>query len=74
MAKIVFGAVRAEGLGDISIDEEFGRLENEMLDQDTVTVIAGSHGTLPVSENCCLESCLVERREDAATIFDIDHI
>jgi hypothetical protein len=76
MEKIVFGAVGVEGLGNISIDEEFGRgrLENGVLDHDKVVQIAGSHGTFPVSENCCLKSCLVGRREDATTIFGIGHI
>jgi hypothetical protein len=37
MVKIVFGAVGAEGLRNVSIDKEVGWLENEMLDQDTVT-------------------------------------
>ena len=40
----------AEGLGNISIDEEVGRLENAMLDQDPVTKMAGSHKTLSMSE------------------------
>jgi hypothetical protein len=53
MVKIVFGAVGAEGLGNVSIDEEFGRLKNGMLDQDTVTKMLDSHRTLPVSENRC---------------------
>ena len=46
MMKIVFGAIRAEGLGNISIDEKVWRLENRMLDQDTMTQMAGSHKTL----------------------------
>jgi hypothetical protein len=37
MVKIVFGAVGAEGLRNISIDEKVWRLENKMLDQDTMT-------------------------------------
>ena len=48
--KIVLRVVGAEGLGNISIDEEVGRLENAMLDQDLVTKMAGSHKTLPMSE------------------------
>ena len=48
--KIVLRTVGAEGLGNISIDEEVGRLENAMLDQDLVTKMAGSHKTLPMSE------------------------
>ena len=51
MMKIVLRAVGAEGLGNISINEEVGRLENAMLDQDPVTKMAGSHKTLPMSEN-----------------------
>jgi hypothetical protein len=74
MVKIVFGAVGAEGLGHISIDEEVWRLENEMLDQDTVTQMAVLHRTLPVSEDNWLESYFVGRREDSTTTFDIDHI
>ena len=50
MMKIVLRVVGAEGLGNISIDEEVGRLENAMLDQDLVTKMAGSHKTLPMSE------------------------
>ena len=50
MMKIVFGAVGAEGLGNISIDEKVWRLENRMLDQDTMTQMAGSHKTLLTSE------------------------
>ena len=50
MMKIVLRTVGAEGLGNISIDEEVGRLENAMLDQDLVTKMAGSHKTLPMSE------------------------
>jgi hypothetical protein len=37
MMEIVFGTVGAEGLGNISIDEKVWRLENKMLDQNTVT-------------------------------------
>lgn len=62
MVKVVFGAVRAERLGNISIDEEFGRLMNGMLDQDAVTQVASSHETLPVIGVSCVESCLVEGR------------
>ena len=51
MMKIIFGAVGAEGLGNITINEEVGRLETEMLDQDTVTQMAGSHRTFPMSED-----------------------
>ena len=58
MMKIVFGAVRAERLGNISVNEEFRRLKNGMLDQDTVTQVAGSHETLPVIGVSCVESCL----------------
>ena len=50
MMKIVFSAVGAEGLGNISIDEKVWRLENRMLDQDTMTQMAGSHKTLLTSE------------------------
>jgi hypothetical protein len=50
MMKIVFGTVGAEGLGNISIDEKVWRLENRMLDQDTMTQMAGSHKTLLTSE------------------------
>jgi hypothetical protein len=74
MVKIVFGAVGAEGLRNVSIDEEVGCLENDMLDQGTVTQMADSHRTLPMSEDNCLESCFVERREDVTTTFDTDHI
>ena len=74
MMEIVFGTVGAEGLGNISIDEKVWRLENRMLDQNTVTQMACSHRTLPMSEDGCLESSLVERRDDATTTFDIDHI
>ena len=51
MMKIIFGAVGAEGLGNITINEEVGRLETEVLDQDTVTKMASSHRTLPMSED-----------------------
>ena len=64
MVKIVFGAVGAEGLGNISIDEKFGRLENETLDyldKDMVTQVSDSRRTLPVSEDSCLDACLVGR-------------
>jgi hypothetical protein len=61
MVKIVFGAVGAEGLGNISIDEKFGRLENGTLDKDMVTQVSDSHRTLPVSEDSYLDACLVGR-------------
>ena len=74
MMKIIFGAVGAERLGNITIDEKVWRLENSMLDQNMVTQMASSHRTLPMTEEGCLESCLVETREDATTTFDIGHI
>ena len=42
-----------------------GRMSgNKMLDQDTVTQMAGSHTrTFPMNEDSCLESCSVERRD-----------
>ena len=61
MVKIVFGAIGAKGLRNITIDEKFGRLENETLDKDMVIKVADSHRTLPVSEDSCLEACLVGR-------------
>ena len=61
MVKIVFGAVGAEGLGNISIDEKLGRLENGTLVKDMVTQMADLHRTLPVSEDSCLYACLVGR-------------
>lgn len=54
MAKIVFCAVGAEGLGDISIYEEFGCLENKALDQDTATEVINSHKTLSTREDSVL--------------------
>ena len=54
--KIVFGAAGVEGLGNIPIDEQFGRLENGCQFTDTVTQMAGSPS--PVSEDSCLESSL----------------
>jgi hypothetical protein len=50
MVKIVFCAVGAEALGDISIYEEFGCLENKTLDQDTATEVANSHKALSARE------------------------
>ena len=70
--KIVFGVVGAEGLGNISTDEEVWRLGNEMLDQDTVRQMAGSHRTLLMSEGL-MECCSVEMQEEATTTFDLDH-
>jgi hypothetical protein len=51
MVKIVFGAVGAESLGNISVDEEFGCLENRTLDQKTATEVANSHKTLSGRED-----------------------
>jgi hypothetical protein len=61
MVKVVFGAAGAEGLGDISIDEKFGRLESGTLDKDMVTQVSDSRRTLPVSEDSYLDACLVGR-------------
>lgn len=58
MVKIVFGTAGAEGLGNIAIDEQFGRLENGCQFTDTVTQMADSHKAYPVSEDRCLESYL----------------
>jgi hypothetical protein len=51
MAKIVFGAVGAEGLGNISVDEEIGCLDNKTLDQKTATEVVNSHKTLSGRED-----------------------
>jgi hypothetical protein len=51
MVKIFFCAVGAEGLGNISIYEEFGCLENKTLDQDTATEMANSHEALSERED-----------------------
>lgn len=51
MAKIVLCAVGAEGLGNISICEEFRCLENKALDQDTATEVTNSHKTLLARED-----------------------
>ncbi len=53
MVKIAFCAVGAEGLGNISIYEEFGCLKNGMLDQPegTVTQLAHSHRALLTRED-----------------------
>ena len=51
MAKIVICAVGAEALGNISIYEEFGCLENKTLDPDAATEVANSHKTLSARED-----------------------
>jgi hypothetical protein len=60
MAKIVFCAVGAEGVGNISIYEEFGCLENKTLDQDTATEVANSHKTLSAREDSILLGRVVD--------------
>ena len=59
MVEIVLGAVGAEGLRDIPIDEEFGTnlgcLENGCQIRDTATQMAGSHWALLVREDSRLE-------------------
>ena len=60
MTKIVFCAVWAEGLGNISIYEEFGCLENKTLDQDGVTEVTNSHKALPAREDNILLGYVVD--------------
>jgi hypothetical protein len=60
MAKIVFCAVGAEGLGNISVYEEVGCLENKALDQDTATEVADSHKTLSTREDSILLGRIVD--------------
>lgn len=60
MAKIVFCIVGAKSLGNISIYEEFGCLENKTLDQDTATEVANSHKTLSAIEDDILLAWVVD--------------
>ena len=59
---IVFSAAGAEGLGNIPIDEQFGRggLENGYQITDTVIPMAGSHKASPVSEGSLFGILLAE--------------